>query len=134
LSIIPPEMIQLKNIILSEFNTEDVTKSILEYNERPHEAHEFASHSLIEENVKERAKEMKLEYIENMVSKGDKNLDELEYSLLKKLNDLSNESDRTKLNVYRLILFYLLYNHLHNIKDDSHRDKTKHDKDITNRE
>lgn len=69
-----------------------------------------------------------------MVSRCEKNLEELEYSLLKKLNDISTESDRTKLNVFRLVLFYLLYNHLHYIKDDSHRDKTKHDKEITNRE
>jgi len=83
-------------------------KVVVEYNERPHEAHEFATQSTVEENVKERAKEMKLEYIENMVMRCDKKLDELEYSLLKKLNEISNESDRTKLNVFRLVLFYLL--------------------------
>lgn len=98
-------MIQLKNIILAEYQTEGIGRIILEYNERPHEAHEFAIQTVIEENVKERAKEMKLEILENMLSRGDKNIDELEYTLLKKLNEIANESDRTKLNVFRLIVF-----------------------------
>lgn len=79
LSLVPDEMVQLKNILLTDFNQEVVKNEkqlINEQQDNAAEIHELSKHVLTEECVKERIKEQKLEQLNDYVVTPERNAEE----------------------------------------------------------